>query len=184
MKRIILSALCLIAAMTASAQQFMRIWQAGDDVRVALQDITYSADGTFLLADGKQYSLASVDSITMVHVITVTYNGDNATVDIGNAPGVTYSVTGADVNIVSTNVSHELETILQGTSTNGSFTYTGPLKCKFTLNGLNLPPRALPLISSVVSVWISSCPMVHRMSWRMLLEDSRRQHSTARVTWR
>lgn len=138
MKRIILSALCLIAAMTASAQQFMRIWQAGDDVRVALQDITYSADGTFLLADGKQYSLASVDSITMVHVITVTYNGDNATVDIGNAPGVTYSVTGADVNIVSTNVSHELETILQGTSTNGSFTYTGPLKCKFTLNGLNL----------------------------------------------
>ena len=86
MKRIILSALCLIAAMTASAQQFMRIWQAGDDVRVALQDITYSADGTFLLADGKQYSLASVDSITMVHVITVTYNGDNATVDIGKAP--------------------------------------------------------------------------------------------------
>ena len=54
MKRIILSALCLIAAMTASAQQFMRIWQAGDDVRVALQDITYSADGSFLLADGKQ----------------------------------------------------------------------------------------------------------------------------------
>ena len=30
MKRIILSALCLIAAMTASAQQFMRIWQAAD----------------------------------------------------------------------------------------------------------------------------------------------------------
>ena len=73
-----------------------------------------------------------------ISIITVTYNGDNATVDIGNAPGVTYSVTGADVNIVSTNVSHELETILQGTSTNGSFTYTGPLKCKFTLNGLNL----------------------------------------------
>ena len=56
MKRIILSALCLIAAMTAGAQQYMRIWQAGNNVRVALQDITYSADGSVLLADGKQYN--------------------------------------------------------------------------------------------------------------------------------
>ena len=138
MKRIILSALCLIAAMTAGAQQYMRIWQAGNNVRVALQDITYSADGSVLLADGKQYNTATIDSITMVHVITVTYDGEQASVDVGNAPGVTYTVEGADVNVVSTNISHELETILQGTSTNGSFTYTGPLKCKFTLNGLNL----------------------------------------------
>ncbi len=130
--------MCLATAMTASAQQYMRIWQAGNNTRVALQDITYSADGSILQAAGKQYTTASIDSITMVHVITVSYQGEQATVDIGHAPGVTYTVNGANVNIVSTNVAQELETVLQGQSSNGSLIYTGPLKCKFILNGLNL----------------------------------------------
>lgn len=130
--------MCLASVVTASAQQYMRIWQAGNDTRVALQDITYSADGSILQVAGKQYTTASIDSITMVHVITVSYKGEQATVDTGNAPGVTYTVDGANVNIVSTNVAQELETVLQGQSNNGSLTYTGPLKCKFTLNGLNL----------------------------------------------
>ncbi len=130
--------MCLASAVTASAQQYMRIWQAGNDTRVALQDITYSADGSILQVAGKQYTTASIDSITMVHVITVSYKGEQATVDTDNAPGVTYTVDGANVNIVSTNVAQELETVLQGQSNNGSLTYTGPLKCKFTLNGLNL----------------------------------------------
>lgn len=138
MKRTILSALCLATAMTAGAQQYMRIWQGGNSTRVALQDLTYSASGNTLTAAGQQYSTASIDSITMVHVITVSYQGNQATVDAGQAPGVTYTVDGANVNIVSTNVAQELETVLQGTSSNGSLTYTGPLKCKFTLNGLNL----------------------------------------------
>ncbi len=138
MKRTILSALCLAAAMTAGAQQYMRIWQGKSNTRVALQDITYSADGSTLTAGGKQYSTASIDSITMVHVITVTYQDEKATVDVGHAPGVTCTVSGADVSIVSTNVAQELEAVLEGTSTNGSLTYKGPLKCKFTLNGLNL----------------------------------------------
>lgn len=130
--------MCLASVVTASAQQYMRIWQAGNDTRVALQDITYSADGSILQVAGKQYTTASIDSITMVHVITVSYKGEQATVDTDNAPGVTYTVDGANVNIVSTNVAQELETVLQGQSNNGSLTYTGPLKCKFTLNGLNL----------------------------------------------
>lgn len=138
MRRTILSALCLAMAMTAGAQQYMRIWQGGNSTRVALQDLTYSAGGATLTAAGKQYSTASIDSITMVHVITVSYQGNQATVDAGQAPGVTYTVDGANVNIVSTNTAQELETVLQGTSSNGSLTYTGPLKCKFTLNGLNL----------------------------------------------
>lgn len=138
MKKTFLSLLCLAMSMTAGAQQYMRIWQGGNDTRVALQDITYSADGTTLQVAGQQYNTASVDSITMVHVITVTYQGGQATVDAGKAPGVTYTVEGANVNIVSTNKTQELETVLQGTSTNGSLTYTGPLKCKFYLNGLNL----------------------------------------------
>lgn len=138
MKRTLLSLLCLAAAMTTGAQQYMRIWQAGSNTRVALQDITYSADGATLTAGGRQYSTASIDSITMVHVITVTYQGQQATVDVGHAPGVTSSVQGANVSVTSTNHAQELEMVLQGTSQDGSFTYTGPLKCKMTLNGLNL----------------------------------------------
>ena len=138
MKRTILSALCLAGAMGAGAQQYMRIWQGGDNTRVALQDISYSEGGAILTAAGKQYSTASIDSITMVHVITVNYQGNQATVDTGHAPGVTWTADGADVSIVSTNVLQELETVLQGQSSNGSLTYTGSLKCKFTLNGLDL----------------------------------------------
>lgn len=146
MKRTFIALLCLIAATAASAQQYMRIWQAGNSERVALQDITYSADGSTLQVGGKQYSTAGIDSITMVHVITVNFQGEQATVDAGNAPGVTYSVNGANVSIVSTNVKQELETVLQGQSSNGSLTYTGPLKCKFTLNGLDLTSTQGPAI--------------------------------------
>ena len=124
--------------MTASAQQYMRIWQAGNSTRVALQDITYSNGGSTLTVAGKQWIVSAIDSITMVHTIAVTWQGDQVTVDTGHAPGVTYTVDGGNVNIVSTNTAEELETVLQGTSTNGSLTYTGPLKCKFTLNGLTL----------------------------------------------
>lgn len=138
MKRTLLSLLCLAAAMTAGAQQYMRIWQGGSSTRVALQDITYSASGATLTAAGRQYSTASIDSITMVHVINVTYQGQQVTVDVGRAPGVTYTVQGGHVSVTSTNVTQELEMVLQGTSTDGSFTYTGPLKCKLTLNGLTL----------------------------------------------
>ena len=146
MKRTFIALLCLVAATAASAQQYMRIWQAGNSERVALQDITYSADGSTLQVGGKQYSAAGIDSITMVHVITVNFQGEQATVDAGNAPGVTYSVNGANVSIVSTNVKQELEAVLQGQSSNGSLTYTGPLKCKFTLNGLDLTSTQGPAI--------------------------------------
>ena len=146
MKRTFIALLCLVAATAASAQQYMRIWQAGNSERVALQDITYSADGSTLQVGGKQYSTAGIDSITMVHVITVNFQGEQATVDAGNAPGVTYSVNGANVSIVSTNVKQELEAVLQGQSSNGSLTYTGPLKCKFTLNGLDLTSTQGPAI--------------------------------------
>ena len=38
MKRTFIALLCLVAATAASAQQYMRIWQAGNSERVALQD--------------------------------------------------------------------------------------------------------------------------------------------------
>lgn len=122
----------------ASAQEQMRIWQNGEDTRVALSDIVYADGGASFTVGGKTYQTSQIDSITMVHVITVTWDGAQATVEKGNVLGVDCSVQGGDVTITSTNTHNELEMILQGTGTNGSLTYTGSYKCKFYLNGLKL----------------------------------------------
>jgi hypothetical protein len=116
----------------------MRIWQNGSNTKLPLSEVTYAAGGASFTAEGKTYQTNQVDSITFVHVITVTWDGAQATVEKGNVLGVDCSVQGADVVINSTNTHNELELVLQGTSTNGSLTYTGSLKCKFYLNGLNL----------------------------------------------
>ena len=73
-----------------------------------------------------------------MHIITVTWNRTQATVEKGNVLGVDYSVEGGDVVINSTNTHNELEFVMQGSSTNGSLTYTGTYKCKFYLNNLHL----------------------------------------------
>ena len=116
----------------------MRIWQNGSNTKVPLTDVTYAANGTSFTAEGVTYQTSQVDSITFVHIITVTWGGAQATVEKGNVLGVDCSVQGADVVVNSTNTHNELEFVLQGASTNGSLTYTGTYKCKFYLNGLNL----------------------------------------------
>ncbi len=137
-KKVSLIIIMLLTTFMVSAQNQMRIWHHGTDTRVELSDITYSANGTTMSVNGENYLTSEIDSITMVHTITVTYAGNTATVEKGNVEGVTYTVTGADVNITSTNMGNELELVLQGSSPNGSLTYTGSYKCKFYLNGLNL----------------------------------------------
>jgi hypothetical protein len=121
-----------------SAQEYMRIWQSGDNTKVPLSEVTYAANGTSFTAEGVTYETSEVDSITFVHIITVTWNGAQAIIEQGNVLGVECSAEGGDVVINSTNTHNELEFVLQGSSTNGSLTYTGSLKCKFYLNGLNL----------------------------------------------
>lgn len=116
----------------------MRIWQNGDNTKVPLSEVTYADNGTSFTAEGVTYQTSEVDSITFVHIITVTWNGAQATVEKGNVLGVEYTVEGGDVVINSTNTHNELEFVLQGASTNGSLTYTGSLKCKFYLNNLHL----------------------------------------------
>ena len=112
----------------------MRIWQNGNNTKVPLSEVTYAANGTAFTAEGVTYQTSQVDSITFVHIITVTWNRTQATVEKGNVLGVDYSVEGGDVVINSTNTHNELEFVLQGSSTNGSLTYTGTYKCKFYLN--------------------------------------------------
>lgn len=123
---------------SVQAQEQVRIWQGGNDTRVTTSSMEFSDDGAVLTVGDKTFDTSLVDSIAVVHTVTVTYDGESATVDLGHAPGVTATVDGAHVSILSANEKDELEFVLQGTSTQGSLTYDGPLKCKFYLNGLNL----------------------------------------------
>ena len=133
------SLLLLLATCTmVSAQEYMRIWQNGENVKVPLSEVTFAEDGASFTAEGQTYQTSQVDSITFVHIITVTWDGAQANVEKGNVLGVDCSIEGADVVITSTNIHNELEFVLQGASTNGSLTYNGTYKCKFYLNGLNL----------------------------------------------
>ena len=135
----IFSLLLLLATCTmVSAQEYMRIWQNGENVKVPLSEVTFAEDGASFTAEGQTYQTSQVDSITFVHIITVTWDGAQANVEKGDVLGVDCSIEGADVVITSTNIHNELEFVLQGASTNGSLTYNGTYKCKFYLNGLNL----------------------------------------------
>lgn len=138
MKKIFSLLLLLAACSVASAQEYMRIWQNGENVKVPLSEVTFAEDGTSFTAEGQTYQTSQVDSITFVHIITVTWDGAQANVEKGNVLGIDYTVEGAHVVITSTNIHNELEFVLQGSSTNGSLTYNGTYKCKFYLNGLNL----------------------------------------------
>ena len=132
--------LSLLLCCTMQAQEQIRIWQGGNtsSSRFTTSELLFSEDGTNLSINDTTFQTSEIDSIMVVHTVTVTYNGAQATVDLGHAPGVTYTTDGAHVNIVSTNTKDELEFVLQGESTQGSLTYTGSLKCKFYLNGLKL----------------------------------------------
>lgn len=134
--------IAVTVASTVSAQQWMRVWQAGESTRYALTDINempYTTAGNTLTIGGVEYATAEIDSITMVNPVTITWDGANATVDIPETvEGVTYTVKGGDVVINNVNESTEQEFILTGTSSAGSLTYNGTYKCKFHLNGVNL----------------------------------------------
>lgn len=140
MKKLLFTGLLLTASLAASAQKYMRIWQGGESTRVALQDITYQNSGASFTANGISYSTSQVDSITIVKHMTVTFSGNTASVDMGNADSkdVTYTINGANVVMTNTNDTEEMEVELLGSSTNGSFTYNGIYKCKIHLNGLSL----------------------------------------------
>ena len=138
MRQILFTGLLLCCALASQAQEQIRIWQSGNDTRLTTTEMPFSDDGsTFTLGD-LTFDTSTVDSITVVHTVYVTFSGETATVDLGHAPDVVATTDGAHVSIVSTNTKSELEFVLQGESSQGSLTYTGSLKCKFYLNGLNL----------------------------------------------
>lgn len=120
------------------AQEQIRIWKGDSSTRFTTSELQFVKDGSAFIVGDSTYAPAEVDSIKVVHTVTVTWDGDQATVDLGHAPNVTYETDGGHVSILSTDTKNELEFVLQGESTQGSLTYEGPLKCKFYMNGLNL----------------------------------------------
>ena len=122
----------------ANAQEQIRIFKDGSSTRFTTSELVFEKEGRALIVGDSVYAPTAIDSITVVHTVTVTFAGDTAYVDLGHAPDVTVEAEGAHVSILSTNTRSELEFVLQGQSTHGSLTYEGPLKCKFYLNGLNL----------------------------------------------
>lgn len=138
MRQILFIGLLLCCALASQAQEQIRIWQSGNDTRLTTTEMPFSDDGSTFTVGDLTFDTSTVDSITVVHTVYVTFSGETATVDLGHAPDVVATTDGAHVSIVSTNTKSELEFVLQGESSQGSLTYTGSLKCKFYLNGLNL----------------------------------------------
>ena len=139
MRRLYLTGLLLcLAVMMMQAQEQIRVFKDGNSTRFTTSEVLFDEGGTSFAVGDSTYECAQIDSITVVHTVTITFAGDTAYVDLGHAPCVTDTIRGAHVNIVSTNTKNELEFVVQGESTHGSLTYEGPLKCKFYLNGLNL----------------------------------------------
>jgi hypothetical protein len=122
----------------AQTEEQIRVWKEGESKRFTTSELLFSNDGTSFSVQDSTYDCAKIDSITLVHTVTVTFAGDTAYVDYGHTPNVTDTIQGAHVKLVSTNTKSELEFVLQGESTHGSLTYDGPLKCRFYLNGLKL----------------------------------------------
>ena len=137
-KCVVAAASLVLASFNVLAQEQVRIFRNGSSTRFTTSELTFLQDGTAIQVGDSVYAPMEIDSILVVHTVTVTFAGDTALVDLGHAPEVTATTEGANVNILSTNTQHELEFVLQGESSHGSLTYEGPLKCKFYLNGLNL----------------------------------------------
>lgn len=128
----------MLYAFAMQAQEQIRVWKEGESKRFRTSELVFSEDGSSFQVNDSTYDCAQIDSITVVHTVTVTFDGDTAYVDLGHAPNVTDTIQGAHVKLISTDTKNELEFVLQGESTHGSLYYGGPLKCRFYLNGLNL----------------------------------------------
>ena len=138
MRRLFIMGMSMLYAFAMQAQEQIRVWKEGESKRFRTSELVFSEDGSSFQVNDSTYDCAQIDSITVVHTVTVTFDGDTAYVDLGHAPNVTDTIQGAHVKLISTDTKNELEFVLQGESTHGSLYYDGPLKCRFYLNGLNL----------------------------------------------
>jgi len=86
-----------------------------------------------------------VEHSTLSRQVTVTFNDNSATVE-GNTDGVDVTVDGANVTVVNGN--KEMEFILTGSTSTGSFKCYSDYKFKITLNGVSIINPSGPAINN------------------------------------
>lgn len=145
MKRYIFLFVCLVAAMTVNAQKQFRIWQNGESTRLTIADnptIVYSADSgePALVIGDATFPISTIDSICVVHQVLIQYSDTSAVISIpaAVAADITVERNKGHVTVTNTNVANEIEFVLSGSSTDGSFTYVGSYKTTVILNGVSL----------------------------------------------
>jgi len=125
------------------AQQKFRVWKDGDSKRYNMpeaQILSYGSAGTTLVVGDSTYQVSDIDSVTIIHQVPITFSEGSVayTLPAAVADDITVEADGAYVTVTNTNVSNEVEFILSGSSSNGSFTYVGAYKTTICLNGLSL----------------------------------------------
>lgn len=143
MKRMILTLAMALMSIALNAQNEMRLWQGGESTRIRLADaeqMTFGDNGNSITIAGKTYRTADIDSLTMIHQVRIHFNQNSAAVTIPTAVAgnVTATTDGAHVTVTNTDTGNEIEFLLSGETTDGSFTYNGSYKTTFRLNGLDL----------------------------------------------
>ena len=104
-----------------------------------VQELTY-AGNALVVNDSVEIALDDIEEVTfgsLPEALTVTYQGTSATaVNPYFLDGVEVTVSGADVTIDNSNTETEIETILTGSSSDGSLLYNGTYKTTLTLSDL------------------------------------------------
>lgn len=148
MKKLFLLLITMCCALAVEAQT-LNIYQGSVCVGVSAADaadMTYD-NGTMLTVAGRTYTIADIDSIVVnsrpvtAGQVEVSYSNGGARVFMAGdvAPYLTASVSGAHVSITAaTGLTQEVNYVLSGTSSDGSFTQTGSYKMRLTLQGLDL----------------------------------------------
>lgn len=148
MKKLFLLLITMCCALAVEAQT-LNIYQGSVCVGVSAADaadMTYD-NGTTLTVAGRTYTIADIDSIVVnsrpvtAGQVEVSYSNGGARVFMAGdvAPYLTTSVSGAHVSITAAaGLTQEVNYVLSGTSSDGSFTQTGSYKMRLTLQGLDL----------------------------------------------
>lgn len=144
MKKFLLSIFAVVLTSAAMAQSHIRVWQNGEDDQMKISSVgDMNVNGSKITIKGKSYEMSSIDSIIVVPEVTVNYAGSTATVNIPEAvsKSVSCTVNGGHVVLNNKDVSNEIDVVLSGECSDGSFTYNGQYKATIILNGLNLTSK-------------------------------------------
>ncbi len=137
-KRNVLLGSAMFCSFAAFADTEMSVYQ-GTDVSVRVVDLNSKmkfATGKFTI--GKDEFISSkVDSIVLNHYVSVSFDGDKATVS-NPFDSVDVKVDGASVEIVSNYTSREIKYKFFGKSSSGNVIFSSSYKSEFEFNNLEL----------------------------------------------